>query len=123
MNLGNSGADVGRAGGRTKLRVLLTAAEAERLDRAVEASGAWTRGLLIVEAVRAGLAKLELSLGDGRRLRRIDTWAPRTLIASVRKLADENGVTQQQLLRQFLFQYIAAAPWVNVEKRSLEVIQ
>lgn len=46
--------------------------EAGRMDRAVAVSGAWSRGLLIAEAVRAGLANSELKLEDGRRLRRIE---------------------------------------------------
>ncbi len=97
--------------GRGKLRVLLTECEVERVDHAVAASGAWSRGLLIVEALRAGLANPELKLDNGRRLRRIDALVPRKLVANLKNAAALNNVTQQHLLRHFLFQYLAAAPW------------
>ena len=109
-------------GGRGKLRVLLTECEVERVDRAVAASGAWSRGLLIVEAVRAGLANPELKLEDGRRLRRIDALVPRKLAARLKDAAALKNVTQQHLLRHFLFQYLTAAPWEQAAKQGKEIV-
>ncbi len=108
--------------GRGKLRLLLTECEVERVDRAVAASGAWSRGLLIAEAVRAGLANPELKLDNGRRLRRIDALVPRKLVTNLKNAAALNNVTQQHLLRHFLFQYIAAAPWERRDTGREEVV-
>jgi hypothetical protein len=98
--------------------VLLTKCEAERVDRAVVASGAWSRGLLIAEAVRAGLADPELKLENGKRLRRIDALVPRKLASNLKNIAALNNVTQQHLLRHFLFQYLTAAPWEQAAKQG-----
>jgi hypothetical protein len=87
----------------------------------VEASGAWSRGLLVVEAVRAGLASPQPKLDNGRRLRRIDALVPRSLVVSLKKFAAEQGVSQQHLLRLWLFQYIAAAPWERTENEMQTV--
>jgi D-alanyl-D-alanine carboxypeptidase len=102
--------------------VLLTECEAERVDRAVAASGAWSRGLLIAEAVRTGLANPELKLDNGRRLRRIDTLVPRKLIARLKNAAALNNVTQQHLLRTYLFQYLTAAPWEQGAKEGGRIV-
>ena len=117
-----SGASGRRGSGRGKLRVLLTECEVERVDCAVAASGACSRGLLIVEAVRAGLANPELKLEDGRRLRRIDALAPRKLIARLRYAAAAHNVTQQHLLRTYLFQYLTAAPWEQAAKEVGRIV-
>ncbi len=82
------------------------------------ASGAWSRGLLIAEAVRAGLANPEPKLGGGRRLRRVDALVPRKLALQLREVAAAYNVTQQRLLRHFLYQYLAAAPWERAERRG-----
>lgn len=91
----------------------------------MEASGAWSRGLLIVESVRAGLANPAPKLDNGRRLRRVDALVPGSLAVSLKKFAADNGVSQQHLLRNFLFQYLAAAPWERGEneKQSKEVVE
>lgn len=104
-----------------KLRVLLSDAEAKSIERAVAESGAWSRGLLMAEAVRAGLANPELKLEGGRRLRRIDALVPRTLALQLREVAAANHVTQQRLLRHFLCQYLAAAAWERAERREVVV--
>jgi len=111
MNQKGSGADARAASGHVKLRLLLTCAEAEWLERAVEVSGAWSRGLLIAEAMRAGLSNPPLKIQWHRRLRRIDTRVPRSLARSLKEFAAVHRVPQQLLLRRFLFRYLAAAPW------------
>ena len=79
------------------------------------ASGAWSRGLVIAEAVRAGLANHELKVDSNRRLRRIDALIPRKIAVRLKEVAAENNVTQQHLLRIFLFQYLTAGPWEQAE--------
>ncbi len=54
----------------------------------MEVSGAWSRGLLIAEAVRAGLANPELKIQNNRRLRRIDALVPRKLALRLKEAAD-----------------------------------
>jgi hypothetical protein len=102
--------------------VLLSDCEVASVERAVEASGAWSRGLLIVEAVRAGLANPELKVHGNRRLRRVDALVPRRLVVRVKEVAAANNVTQQYLLRHFLFQYLTAAPWEQAEERRGRVV-
>ncbi len=122
MNYKSSGADARRQRRCSKLRVLLSECEVERVEHAVAASGAWSRGLLIAEAVRAGLANPELKLEGGRRLRRVDALVPRKLGLRLKEAAAANNVTQQRLLRHFLCQYLAAAPWERADRRSEEVV-
>jgi len=76
MNNRISGADADEGNERVKLRLLLTDTETELLDRAVEESGAWSRSLLITEAIRAGVANPKRELEDGRRKNRIDALVP-----------------------------------------------
>jgi len=104
------------------LRVFLSGFEVEWLEGAVEVSGAWSRGLLIAEAVRAGLANPELKIQNNRRLRRIDALVPRKLALRLKETATANNVTQQHLLRIFLFQYLTAAPWERAEKQREGIV-
>ncbi len=122
MNFKVSGADARGRRRCSKLRVLLSDCEVESVERAVAASGAWSRGLLIAEAVRAGLANPELKLEGGRRLRRVDALVPSKLALRLREVAAANNVTQQRLLRHFLRQYLAAAPWERTDRRTGEVV-
>ncbi len=94
-----------------KLRLLLTETEAERLDDSTARSGACSRALLIVEALRAGLANPDRTLSRGERRVRVDAWVPTGLVVGLKRLAAIHHLTQQHLLRLFLFQYLAAAPW------------
>jgi len=82
----------------------------------VAASGAWSRGLLIAEAVRAGLANSELKIQNNWRLQSVDALVPSKLAPRPKEVAAANNVNQQRLLRIFLFQYLTAAPWKAAEK-------
>ncbi len=109
----------------SKLRLLLTETEAEQLDKATAESGAWSRTLLIGEALRAGMAAPNRTPSRGRRSVIVDTWLPTGLVVGLRMLAATHHLPQQHLLRLFLFQYLAAAPWErdpNENERSEEVL-
>jgi len=76
-------------------------------------SGARSRGLLITEAVKTGLSAPKLKLNPERRHRKIDAWIPRRTAIELEQLAHERNLTRTRLLRYFLFQYLAYAPWRN----------
>lgn len=86
------------------------------------ASSAWSRGLLIAEAVRAGLANPELRIQNNRRLRMVDALVPSKLASRLKEVAAANNVTQQHLLRIFLFRYLTAAPWERAEKQREGIV-
>lgn len=95
---------------RTKLRLLLTPSELEKLDAAVQLTGT-TRSLLILEAVKTGLADQNLNLTQQRRSARVDAWVTGGIKASLRQLATNLNVTQQHLTRHLLLTYLAHPPW------------
>lgn len=84
----------------------------------MEESGAWSRGLLMAEAVPAGLANPELKIQNNRRLRKVDALVPSKLALRLIEVVAANNVTQQCLLRTCLFQYLTAAPGERSEKQQ-----
>jgi len=101
---------------RSKVRLYLTDAEVEELDRAVAESSAWSRSLLIAEAIKAGLNNPYLRLAPERRGRRVDARVPSRLRDNMKQLAKTQEVRQQSLLRRFLFHYISNGPWKIVDE-------
>jgi hypothetical protein len=95
---------------RSKLRLLLTESETERLNATSVQSGA-SRSLLISEAMRAGLANPNQTFSHVRRSVIVDAWLPTRVVAALKRLAITYHLSQQHLLRLFLFQYLTAAPW------------
>ena len=92
---------------RCKLKLLLTEEESEKLANAVRTSGAPNRSLLILASIQAGLRgpkPLEL---QGKRSRVTYFWLSTLLLGEIRRLANERHVTQQKLLRHFLFTYLS----------------
>jgi hypothetical protein len=98
-------------GDRARQRVLLTEAEARKLDYAVGESGALSRSLFISEAIRAGLEGFDAANVEGKRNRRIDAWTPSESIDAVRQLADRFDLTQQSILRHLILGYAQEARW------------
>ena len=98
---------------RVRLFLFLTDSEADELERAALESGACSRGLLITEAVKTGLIAPRLNLSQERRRRKISAWIPRRTAVELKQLASENNLTRTRLLRHFLLQYLAEAPWRN----------
>jgi hypothetical protein len=100
-------------GNRARQRVLLTEAEARKVDFAVGESGALSRSLFISEAIRAGLESFDAANVEGKRNRRIDAWTPQECRDSVKRLADAFDLTQQSILRYLILRYAQEAPWRN----------
>lgn len=98
---------------RVRLFLSLTDSEAAELERAALESGACSRGLVITEAVKTGLSAPKLKLSQERRRRKIGVWTPRRTAVELKQLAHEHNLTRTRLLRYFLFQYLANAPWTN----------
>ncbi len=96
---------------RVRLFLLLTDSEEDVLERAARQSGACSRGLLITEAVKSGLLAPKLKLSQERRDRKIGVWIPRRTATELKRLAHEHNLTRARLLRHFLLQYLADAPW------------
>jgi hypothetical protein len=98
---------------RVRLFLFLTGSEADELERAALESGACSRGLVITEAVKTGFSAPKLKLNQERRHRKISIWIPRRTAVELKQLAHEHNLTRTRLLRYFLFQYLANAPWRN----------
>jgi len=111
----------------SKLRILLTPTEAERLDNSTAQSGVRSRAFLIAEALRAGLTDPPPGLRSGRRVVRVDAWVPAELVVRLKELAATHHLPQQHLFRLFLFQYLTVAPWerrhAEKESRGGEVLR
>jgi len=105
---------------RSTFQLLLTDRELAELDRAVAESGAWTRSLLVAEAVHAGLLTQNLTLTRDRRRRRVLVRVPAKMLDDLRHLAFSHDLTQQAILRHFLFQYIANKAWNPPEEDAAE---
>ncbi len=104
---------------RFRLFLYLTDSEADELERAARESGACSRGLVITEAVKTGLTSPRLSLKRTRR--RIGVWIPRRTAVELNRLAHEYNLTRTRLVRHFLVQYLADAPWKSPEiNRSVD---
>ncbi|MGD0177636.1 MAG: hypothetical protein ABSA50_02155 [Candidatus Bathyarchaeia archaeon] len=96
---------------RVRLFLFLTDSEADELERAARESGACSRGLVITEAVTTNLSAPKLKLSQERRHKKIGVWIPRRTAVDLKQLAHEYNLTRTRLLRYFLFQYLANAPW------------
>ncbi len=107
-----------KPGRRSRLFLLLTDSEATELEQAARESGACSRNLVITEAVRAGLVDSKLKLNQERRRRRIGVWISRRTAVELKQLAHKHNLTQARLLRHFLSQYMAMAPWKATESNG-----
>jgi hypothetical protein len=91
--------------------LLLTERQSALLDEALAGSLAPSRSLFIAEAINAGLANPQPQNLPTTRKRRIDVWLPSAVRKRIRELASAWKVTQQEVVRYFLLEYIRAAPW------------
>jgi len=96
---------------RSKLRLLLTRSELEKLDATVSETGT-NRSLLIFEAVQHGLADRDPEVRQEKRDRRVDAWVNRGLKDKLSRVAKRLNITQQHLARTLLLSYLAEAPWI-----------
>jgi hypothetical protein len=90
---------------------LLTERQSALLQEALAGSLAPSRSLFIAEAINAGLANPQPQNLPATRKRRIDVWLPTAVRKRIRELASAWKVTQQEVVRYFLLEYIRAARW------------
>jgi hypothetical protein len=113
MGKTNRKSDPSKPTRRVRIFPYLTDSEADELERAARESGACSRGLVITEAVKIGLLAPRLKLSQERRHRKISVWIPRRTAVELKQLAHEHNLTLTRLLRHYLLQYLAEAPWRN----------
>ena len=89
------------------MKLLLTEEESRKLAEAVKTSGAPNRSLLILESIQAKLHSPNLPELQGKRTNILHCWLPTEIMEKVRLLAHEQGVSQQSLIRYFLFTYLS----------------
>ncbi len=102
---------IGKKERRARLRILLNDAELRQVERAVAESGAPSRSFLVFEAIRFGLLNANASAVSGRRRERIDLRVPYKMKEQAKQFVSTHNLTEQNVLRHFLFRYIAAEPW------------
>jgi len=106
-------------GSRSRLRILLTEEEINRLDSAVAESYAVTRKLLVYTAIHQGLTTFKPeTIQKPNRRREVPIWVPKDMKNKIRELAKTNSITQQSIMRHLLFQYITRAPWNNTQNQA-----
>jgi metal-responsive CopG/Arc/MetJ family transcriptional regulator len=112
-----SGANRASKGGKGSMRnrarmgLLLTEQQSALLDQALAGSLAPSRSFFIAEAINAGLANPQPQNLPASRKRRIDVWLPSAVRKRIGELASAWKVSQQEVVRYFLLEYIRAAPW------------
>ncbi|MGP8069414.1 MAG: hypothetical protein ACLP5V_05945 [Candidatus Bathyarchaeia archaeon] len=86
--------------------LLLTEEEARRLTDALTPYHI-SKSFIIQEAIQAGLQTLNPGNVPGPRNRIVQFRLPAELRKRVRKLAEEHHISQQSLIRYFLFTYLS----------------
>ena len=95
------------ASSRCKVKLLLNQEESESLAQAVKTSGTPNRSLLLLESIQAKLHAPTLPGLQRKRTKTLYFWLPTELMGEVRRLASELRVSQQNLIRYFLFTYLS----------------
>jgi hypothetical protein len=96
---------------RTRMPLLLTERQSALLDEALAVSLAPSKSLFVAEAINAGITNPQPRNLPATRKRRIDVWLPSAVRKRIRELASAWKVTQQEVVRYFLLEYIRAARW------------
>ena len=68
---------------------------------------------LLMEAIHAGIVKADEPVPEMRMICRIRFWLSTKLALKVRELSELKGTSQQNLMRSYLFQYLAHPSWKN----------
>jgi hypothetical protein len=103
---------------RVRMPLLLTEQQSALLQEALAGSLAPSRSLFVTEAVNAGLAKPQPRNLLAKRKRRIYVWLPSALKKRIREHASVWKVTQQDIVRHFLLEYVRAARWDGNRTRA-----
>jgi hypothetical protein len=96
---------------RTRLSLLLTQAEFKQLCGALEEIYPMGKSFLMLVAINAGVMQPDHPVPRTKRDCRVRFWLPRRLAVKIRELSKLKGTSQQNLMRHYLFQYIAHPPW------------
>lgn len=99
------------ASGRTKHCLLLNHAELDELQRALWEIHPLDKSFLLFEAIKTGLSRTDEEIKSTRRTRKAHFWLPKDIARQLKQLAKVKATTQQSLIREFLFQYLANPPW------------
>jgi hypothetical protein len=95
---------------RSRARLLLNDAEYARLRSAVHKTHT-NKSFIILEAIQRGLHHgPQLDNIPTARTRRVDFWIPTEIDERVRELAKTHSLTQQSILRYFLFTDLKLQP-------------
>lgn len=99
------------ASGRTKHCLLLNHAEFDELQRALREIHPLDKSFLLFEAIKTGLSRADEEIKSTRRTCKAHFWLPKDIARQLKQLAKVKATTQQSLIREFLFQYLANPPW------------
>lgn len=100
-----------RASSRTKLCLLLTHAEYDEFRQALQEIHPLDKSFLLFQAVKTGLSQQDKEIKPNRRACKIHFWLPKEIAQEAKQLAHVKATTQQNLIREFLFRYLANPPW------------
>ena len=101
--------------GRTKHCLLLNHDELDELQRALRKIHPLDKSFLLFEAIKTGLSRADEEIRPKRRTCKTHFWLPKDIARQLKQLAKAKGTTQQSLIRQYLFQYLANPPWRRSE--------
>jgi predicted transcriptional regulator len=104
---------------RARMALLLTEQQSALLQEALAASLAPSRSLFVTEAINAGLANTQPQNLPTTTKRRINVWLPSPIRKRIRELASARKVTQQQIVRYFVLEYIRAARWKGNQAEAM----
>jgi metal-responsive CopG/Arc/MetJ family transcriptional regulator len=104
---------------RGRMALLLNERQSALLDEALALSLAPSRSLFVAEAINAGLANPKPQPVPTTRRRRVNVWLPSAMRERVRELASVQKVTQQEIVKHFLLEYIRAARWKMNRTRAV----
>jgi metal-responsive CopG/Arc/MetJ family transcriptional regulator len=96
---------------RARMALLLTEQQHALLEEALARSLAPSRSLFVTEAINDGLTNTQPQHVRPTRRRRIHVWLPSAVRKQIRELASARKVTQQDIVRYYLLEYIRAARW------------
>jgi hypothetical protein len=110
-----------KRGRRAKFQIRLCEEEYAELERAFSESGIYTRSLIVFQAILTGLRNPKPPALQGKRNRTFHLHISSELKEKIRTAARSHGVTQQALVRAFLFDYIRRKPWETTQQLSRQL--
>jgi hypothetical protein len=105
--------------GMGRMALLLTERQSTLLDEALALSLAPSRSLFVSEAINAGLANPELQSFPITGRRRVNVWVPSAVMERITEVASAQRVTQQEIVKHFLMEYIRAASWKKNQPQAM----